>query len=66
MAAKDPTLKLLNDKIRLLMNDKTDTVAVGGCEDFADYRHQTGIIQGLALAKRELLDIDEMLYRDEK
>ena len=65
IVVKDTTLSLLQEKLRILMNDHSDTLIDGSCEDYADYKHKAGVIQGLALAERELLGIDEMLYRDE-
>lgn len=62
-AARDELLEHLRKKIRQIMNDVTDDVATGSCTDFSAYRFLTGIIEGLARAERELLDIDEMQYR---
>lgn len=62
-AARDELLEHLRKKIREIMNDVTNDVATGSCMDFSTYKHMTGIIEGLALAERELLDIDEMQYR---
>ena len=50
-------------KLRDLMNDKADNIATGRCTDFDEYKHQTGVIEGLALAEREFLDIIEELER---
>ena len=50
-------------KLRDLMNDKADNIATGSCADFDEYKHQTGVIEGLALAEREFLDIIEELER---
>ena len=51
--------------IRDIMNNKTDDLAVGSAQDFADYRYRVGIIEGLALAEREFLDIMERIERAE-
>jgi len=51
--------------IRDLMNNKTDDLAVGSASDFSDYRHRVGVIEGLALAEREFLDIMERIERSE-
>ena len=56
--ANQPTLSALQEKIRVLMNDRLDDMATGSCQDFAAYKHSTGVIEGLALAERELLDLD--------
>ena len=55
----------LRRQLRVLMNEITDVVAVGRCQDFAEYKLQTGIIQGLALAERTLLDLAERYDRME-
>lgn len=47
----------LHGKIRKEMNDMADHIAGGGCIDFADYRKCCGVIEGLARAERELLDL---------
>lgn len=52
--------ELLRKKIRERLNDKADHIAGGGCTDFADYRSQAGIIEGLAIAERELLNLIEV------
>ena len=43
-------------KLRALMNDHADHMSTGACKDFPDYQKMAGIIEGLALAERELLD----------
>ena len=50
---------VLRDKIRKDMNDYTDDMANGVCGDFAAYQKLCGVIQGLALAERHLLDLVE-------
>ncbi len=52
-------LMVLKDKLRELMNDRADHLATGSCKDFAEYKHIAGVIEGLALAERELLDLHE-------
>ena len=38
------------------MNDHADHMSTGACKDFPEYQKMAGIIEGLALAERELLD----------
>ncbi len=38
------------------MNDHADSIAGGGCKDFAEYKRLTGVIEGIAIAEREVLD----------
>lgn len=52
-------LRSLQEKIRTRMNDEADAIATGACQDFADYRYRTGIVQGLAMVERDLLDLDQ-------
>ena len=47
----------LRDKLRNQMNDISDHVSGGACKDYNDYAKCCGIIEGLALAERELLDL---------
>jgi len=60
--AKDQTLEHLRGKLREHMNTYADNISTNKCTDWAEYQNQCGIIEGLALAERELLDIDEMQY----
>jgi hypothetical protein len=46
------------------MNEMADHVAGGACIDFADYKRCCGIIHGLAIAERELLDLCKNLDND--
>lgn len=52
-------LEHLRDTLRRIMNEYADNVATGSCQDFAEYKRLCGVIEGLALAERELLDIKE-------
>jgi hypothetical protein len=47
------------------MNDCADHIATGSAADWADYRYLVGIIEGLAKAERELLDLNEKLKEQE-
>jgi hypothetical protein len=61
----DSNLSYLRGKIRKLMDDLADYVATGSATDWADYRHKVGVIEGLALAERELLDLVDKLKEQE-
>jgi hypothetical protein len=50
----------LRVKIRDRMNHHSDVISGGGCKDFGEYRYLTGIIAGLALVERDLLDLLEI------
>jgi hypothetical protein len=46
-------------KLREILNDKADDLATGCANDFADYRFRVGVIEGIATAEREFLDLVE-------
>jgi hypothetical protein len=56
---EDGILKAVQTKIRKSMDEIADSIACGGCASFEEYKRMTGIIEGLALAERELLDLVE-------
>jgi hypothetical protein len=56
---EDGILIAVRKKIRATMEQIADNIACGGCASFEEYKRQTGIIEGLALAERELLDLLE-------
>lgn len=58
-------LDRLRRRLRDLLNDYADTVAGGSANDFAEYKRLCGVIEGLALAERELLDIRQKSVDDE-
>ena len=60
---EESILQHLRNKIRTAMNERADHVAGGGAQDFAEYKHHCGVIEGLAMAERELLDLVERLER---
>lgn len=51
--------RVLRQKIREDMNQTADALATGACKDFESYRNLCGVIQGLAIAERHLLDLHE-------
>ena len=57
----DTTLKILRDKIRVIMNETADHVSGGSCRTMEEYSKCVGIMEGLALAERELLDLDKRI-----
>lgn len=54
----------LRDKIRQDMNNYADDVATGQCADHAAYKELCGVIRGLALAERHLLDLADLMKED--
>ena len=51
--------RVLREKLRTDMNNYTDDMAGGVCRSFDDYQKLCGLIQGLAVAERHLLDLVE-------
>ena len=62
----DDFASVLRDKLRTDMNNYTDDLATGMCGDFAAYQKLCGVIQGLALAERHLLDLVEAARKGEE
>jgi hypothetical protein len=54
---------VLRDKIRTDMNNYADDLAGGACRSFEEYQKLCGIISGLALAERYLLDLLEKVEK---
>ena len=55
----------LQKKLREIMNDTSDHMSAYGCSSYEEYKKCCGIIEGLALAERELLDIIETVEKSE-
>jgi hypothetical protein len=55
----DNLFEVVRKGIRAQMNEMSDHISGGGCSDFSEYSKCCGIIQGLAIAERELLDLKE-------
>ena len=60
----DSVLLLLKKKLRDQMNELADHLAVGSAKDMEEYRKVSGIIEGLAWAEREIIDIEDKLNTD--
>lgn len=59
-------VEVLREIIRKDMNNYADDVAGGACSDFASYQKLCGVIQGLAIAERHLLDLAEKADKDDE
>ena len=57
----DDVLSLLRKKLRDQMNEIADLVSLGSAKNMEDYRKMCGIIEGLAWAEREVIDIEDRL-----
>ena len=62
--ASNNSLEFLQKALRQKMNDMADHIAGGGCKDFASYQRCCGVIEGLATAERELLDLTKQIDDD--
>jgi len=57
----ETALSLLKKKIRVQMNELADHLAIGSAKDMEDYRKVCGIIEGLAWAEREVIDLEDKM-----
>lgn len=53
-------LELVRKKIRNKMNELADDIALGSAKDFPDYKYLTGIIAGLAMVERDIIDLERV------
>ena len=55
--------RVLREKLRTDMNNYADDLAGGSCRSFEEYQKLCGVISGLALAERYLIDLAETVER---
>jgi hypothetical protein len=55
--------RVLREKIRTDMNNYADDLAGGVCRSYDEYQKLCGVIQGLALAERHLIDLAEKVEK---
>jgi hypothetical protein len=48
------------------MNDIADAVSTGTCRTYEEYQRLCGVIEGLAHAERDLLDLKEVMERNDE
>ena len=58
--------RVLREKLRADMNNYADDCAGGACRTFEEYQKLCGIIQGLALAERYLLDLAQKVEQSDE
>lgn len=58
-------LDVIKNKIRQHMNEIADDLALGSAKDYPQYTHMTGMIAGLALVERDVLDYLERVRADD-
>lgn len=59
-------VETLRDMIRKDMNNYADDLAGGVCADYSQYQKLVGVIQGLALAERHLLDLADRAEKNDE
>lgn len=52
-------IEVIRKKIRAHLNEMADDLASGCASSYDQYRYLTGIIAGLALVERDILDLME-------
>ena len=57
----DDVLSILKKKFRDQMNELADHLALGSAQNIEEYRKVCGMIEGLAWAEREVIDIEDRL-----
>ena len=57
----DDALSLLRKKLRGQMNEIADLLSLGSAKNMEEYRKMCGIIEGLAWAEREVIDLEDGL-----
>ena len=55
--------RVLREQIRTDLNNYADDLALGVCQDYAQYQKLCGIIQGLGLAERYIIDLAEKVEK---
>ena len=58
-------VETFRNQLRTLMNDLTDSVALGSAQSYDAYQRMVGQIEGLANAERELLSMARKTDEDE-
>ncbi len=58
--------RVLREKLRTDMNNYADDCAGGACRTFEEYQKLCGIIQGLALAERYIIDLAKKVEQSDE
>ena len=61
---QDNVFDYLRKGLREKMNEYADHISGGACKDYSDYTKLCGVIEGLAIAEREILDLKERFESD--
>ena len=52
------------ERLRKIMDNVRDDVSSGSASSYEEYKHKIGILDGIATAEREFLDLTERLSRE--
>jgi hypothetical protein len=58
-------LKIIRSRVQETVNSYSESILQGNVKDFTEYRYLCGVIHGLNLADRELVDLLSALEHDE-
>lgn len=58
--------RVLREQVRKDMNNYADDLAGGSCRSFDEYQKLCGVIQGLAIAERYILDLAEKVEKSDE
>jgi hypothetical protein len=58
--------RVLREKLRTDMNNYADDLAGGSCRSFEEYQKLCGVISGLALAERYLIDLLQKVEKSDE
>jgi hypothetical protein len=62
----DQFARVLREQIRKDMNNYADDLAGGQCRTFDEYQKLCGVIQGLAIAERYLIDLAQKVEQSDE
>jgi hypothetical protein len=58
--------RVLREQIRTDLNNYADDLAGGSCQNFEQYQKLCGVIQGLAMAERYIIDLAEKVEKSDE
>ena len=58
--------RVLREQMRADMNNYADDISSGVCKSFEEYQKLCGVIQGLAIAERYLLDLAKKVEQSDE
>jgi hypothetical protein len=61
----DKLLRILAESFKEEINSHTAAITGGTLKSFDEYRYQTGVLQGLALALAHVKDLARKIYDDD-